>query len=196
MHWVSAAHAISAEIRLYDKLFPKPDPNDFAEGQDDPRQSQPQLPRNPHRRQAGAFARRRQSRRPLPIRARRLLLPGPRLHRREAGLQPHPPPERLLGQNRKEVWSVEPPPVGCPGSSMERAAAFRPRNATWQENVALATGLLSLLFEGAVSFCIDCLIAVIGPGAYQIPPQPTSHKHPKPRPESPEEFESPSPDTA
>jgi glutaminyl-tRNA synthetase len=34
MHWVSAAHAISAEIRLYDKLFIKPDPNDFAEGQD------------------------------------------------------------------------------------------------------------------------------------------------------------------
>ena len=32
MHWVSAAHAISAEIRLYDKLFTKPDPNDFPEG--------------------------------------------------------------------------------------------------------------------------------------------------------------------
>jgi glutaminyl-tRNA synthetase len=32
MHWVSAAHAISAEIRLYDKLFTKPDPNDFEEG--------------------------------------------------------------------------------------------------------------------------------------------------------------------
>ncbi len=34
MHWVSAAHAISAEIRLYDKLFTKPDPYDFAEGGD------------------------------------------------------------------------------------------------------------------------------------------------------------------
>ena len=32
MHWVSAAHAISAEVRLYDKLFTKPDPNDYAEG--------------------------------------------------------------------------------------------------------------------------------------------------------------------
>ena len=32
MHWVSAAHAISAEIRLYDKLFSKPDPYDFEEG--------------------------------------------------------------------------------------------------------------------------------------------------------------------
>jgi glutaminyl-tRNA synthetase len=34
MHWVSAAHAISAEIRLFDKLFAKPDPYDVAEGQD------------------------------------------------------------------------------------------------------------------------------------------------------------------
>jgi len=33
MHWVSAAHAISAEIRLYDKLFTKADPNDVEEGQ-------------------------------------------------------------------------------------------------------------------------------------------------------------------
>jgi glutaminyl-tRNA synthetase len=32
MHWVSAAHAISAEIRLYDKLFTKADPGDFEEG--------------------------------------------------------------------------------------------------------------------------------------------------------------------
>ena len=32
MHWVSAAHAIAAEIRIYDKLFTKPDPGDVAEG--------------------------------------------------------------------------------------------------------------------------------------------------------------------
>ena len=34
IHWVSTAHAISAEIRLYDKLFTKPDPSDVEEGQD------------------------------------------------------------------------------------------------------------------------------------------------------------------
>jgi glutaminyl-tRNA synthetase len=34
MHWVSAVHAISAEIRLYDKLFSNADPYDVAEGQD------------------------------------------------------------------------------------------------------------------------------------------------------------------
>jgi len=32
IHWVSGAHAISAEIRLYDKLFTKPDPGDVPEG--------------------------------------------------------------------------------------------------------------------------------------------------------------------
>ena len=34
MHWVSKSHALSAEIRLYDKLFLKPDPYDFDEGGD------------------------------------------------------------------------------------------------------------------------------------------------------------------
>jgi glutaminyl-tRNA synthetase len=34
IHWVSTAHAISAEIRLYDKLFSKADPYDLEEGQD------------------------------------------------------------------------------------------------------------------------------------------------------------------
>jgi glutaminyl-tRNA synthetase len=34
MHWVSARHAISAEIRLYERLFTKPDPYDVEEGQD------------------------------------------------------------------------------------------------------------------------------------------------------------------
>jgi len=34
MHWVSAAHALSAEIRLYGNLFAKADPYDLEEGQD------------------------------------------------------------------------------------------------------------------------------------------------------------------
>jgi glutaminyl-tRNA synthetase len=34
IHWVSAGHAIEAEVRLYDKLFTKEDPNDVPEGQD------------------------------------------------------------------------------------------------------------------------------------------------------------------
>jgi glutaminyl-tRNA synthetase len=34
IHWVSAAHAINAEVRLYDNLFSNPDPNDVPEGKD------------------------------------------------------------------------------------------------------------------------------------------------------------------
>ncbi len=34
IHWVSAAHAISAEVRLYDRLFTKADPYDVGEGED------------------------------------------------------------------------------------------------------------------------------------------------------------------
>lgn len=34
LHWVSAAHAVDAEVRLYDRLFLKADPEDFPEGQD------------------------------------------------------------------------------------------------------------------------------------------------------------------
>ncbi|MEO0020167.1 MAG: glutamine--tRNA ligase/YqeY domain fusion protein [candidate division WOR-3 bacterium] len=34
IHWVSAQHAIDAEVRLYDRLFTKPDPDDVEPGQD------------------------------------------------------------------------------------------------------------------------------------------------------------------
>jgi glutaminyl-tRNA synthetase len=32
VHWVSAAHAVDAEVRLYDRLFVKEDPNDIPDG--------------------------------------------------------------------------------------------------------------------------------------------------------------------
>jgi glutaminyl-tRNA synthetase len=32
IHWVSAAHALKCEVRLYETLFNKPDPDEFAEG--------------------------------------------------------------------------------------------------------------------------------------------------------------------
>ena len=34
IHWVSAAHAVDAEVRLYENLFSKEDPSDVPEGQD------------------------------------------------------------------------------------------------------------------------------------------------------------------
>lgn len=34
LHWVSAARALKTEVRLYDSLFTKPDPDEAPEGQD------------------------------------------------------------------------------------------------------------------------------------------------------------------
>jgi len=34
IHWVSATHSLPAEVRLYDRLFMKPDPKDVNEGED------------------------------------------------------------------------------------------------------------------------------------------------------------------
>jgi len=34
IHWVSAAHAVDAEVRIYENLFTKEDPSDVEEGQD------------------------------------------------------------------------------------------------------------------------------------------------------------------
>jgi len=34
IHWVSAAHALDAEVRIYETLFTKEDPNEVAEGQE------------------------------------------------------------------------------------------------------------------------------------------------------------------
>jgi glutaminyl-tRNA synthetase len=34
LHWVSAVHALQAEVRLYDSLFTQENPDDVAEGQD------------------------------------------------------------------------------------------------------------------------------------------------------------------
>ena len=72
LHWVSAAHAVPAEVRLYDHLFSRPDP-----GADGATSSRPQ-PRTPRRCCAAALAepspRRRAGRRDGPVRAPRLLL--------------------------------------------------------------------------------------------------------------------------
>jgi glutaminyl-tRNA synthetase len=34
IHWVSARHALDAELRLYDKLFTVPNPDDLPDGQE------------------------------------------------------------------------------------------------------------------------------------------------------------------
>ena len=94
IHWVSAADAVPAEVRLYNPLFTQPDPDaaNFAadlnpnslEVLTDARSSR----RSPagNRRRAGA------------VRAAGLFLPRPGFAAGQAGVQPHRRPARHLGQ--------------------------------------------------------------------------------------------------
>ena len=80
IHWVSARHAFEAEIRLFNPLFTKENPDDCEEGQtwEDNRTG-------PH----------------LPVRARRLLLPRHRHHARASRLQPHGDAQRFVGEDQQ-----------------------------------------------------------------------------------------------
>ena len=96
LHWVPAAHAVPAEVRLYDYLFSDPHPG--ADGRDlfddlNP-DSETVLRRLPRR----AVARRPAGRRDRAVRAARLLLPRPRLGPRRARVQPHAHPQGHLGE--------------------------------------------------------------------------------------------------
>ena len=74
IHWVSADHAVAAEVRLYDHLFAVPDPDDVPEGGDckenlNPKSLEvvPQCWVEPSLKSCAA-------RQPIPVRAARLFL--------------------------------------------------------------------------------------------------------------------------
>ncbi len=54
VHWVSAEQAVTAEVRLYDHLFTKPDPDNVKDGAGVHRLSEPALARSPDRLQSRA----------------------------------------------------------------------------------------------------------------------------------------------
>ncbi len=95
LHWLSAEHAVPAEVRLYDRLFTRPDPgadgDPFADLNPDSETVLDGVPRR-------AGARGAAGRRDRAVRAPRLLLPGPRLDARAARLQPHARSQGHLGQ--------------------------------------------------------------------------------------------------
>ena len=84
IHWVSAAHAIDAEVRIYDKLFTKEDPNDVEEGQEFTANLNPQFAGSDQQRKARAITGRRQAGKPLSVRAPGILLRGPGFEARQA----------------------------------------------------------------------------------------------------------------
>ena len=96
LHWVSAAHAVPAEVRLYDYLFRSPYPG--ADGRDLFEDLDPDSETVLRELSRGAVARRPAGRRDRAVRAARLLLPGSRLGARCARVQPHAHPQGHLGE--------------------------------------------------------------------------------------------------
>ena len=100
LHWVSAAHAVDAEVRLYDRLFTAEDPEapptrpaaTFVD------LSEPRSPGGAARLQAGADAGRGRAGHAVPVRAAGLLRRRSRRPAGRAGVQPHRDAEGHLGE--------------------------------------------------------------------------------------------------
>ena len=126
VHWVSAAQSVGAQVRLYDRLFTKEDPDDAEPGLDFTSNLNPDSPARPSRVQAGARPGRRSLRNAAPVRAAGLLLRRRRLDPRQPGLQPHHPSQGHLGPHREGAagtvgLQATPSPLS-PGRSPLRAA--------------------------------------------------------------------------
>ena len=99
LHWVSASHAVDAEVRLYDRLFTSENPG----ASDDYRADL-----NPRSLDVLTAAkvepgrRRRDGGLEVSIRAARVFLRRPRFRARPPGFQPHGDLERHLGPHRAE----------------------------------------------------------------------------------------------
>ncbi len=101
IHWVSAQHAVNAEVRVYENLFLNENPGEAPEGQDFTANLNPNSLEDTDQRQAGAVTGQRQARRSLPVRAVRLLCRRSRLEARRAGVQPDRSAAGHLGENRE-----------------------------------------------------------------------------------------------
>ena len=102
LHWVSAAHAVPAEVRLYDRLFSVENP-----GTDESKSFLDEMNPDSVVRVAGAVTEpyvgdAGEARHARPVRARRLLLPRPGQHAGQADLEPHRRPQGQLGEDREQ----------------------------------------------------------------------------------------------
>ena len=101
IHWVSAAHAIDAEVRLYDKLFSKEDPNQVEEGQEFTANL------NPQSLEVISHAKLEPSLANAPVESRYqfersgVFLRGPGLKARTSRVQPHRGAKGHLGEDRE-----------------------------------------------------------------------------------------------
>ena len=101
LHWVSAAHAVPAEVRLYNSLFTRPDPERHCvRGR-----SQSAIARSDRQRPRRAGACRARHRCGGAVRTPGLFLPGQGFDARQARVQPHGWAARHLGQGFRRLKS-------------------------------------------------------------------------------------------
>ena len=98
IHWVSARHAVDAEVRLYGHLFTSERPDEEDDFLFDP---EPRLPGDRRQRQGRTQPRRRPPGRKVPVRAAWLLRRGPGLRTGIAGVQPHGLSKGHLGEGQQ-----------------------------------------------------------------------------------------------
>ncbi len=96
LHWVSAQHALPVEVRLYERLFTRPDPDASDEGEDFTGYINPEFAAGAQRLHAGAIRGGSRPRHTLPVRASGLLLRRPGFTGWGAGVQPHGFAEKRL----------------------------------------------------------------------------------------------------
>ena len=89
IHWVSAAHAVDAEVRLYDKLFTKENPNDVKKDRTS-REPESELAGGADRLQSRAEPRERGPGSRYPVRAAGLFLRGSGFHARTSRCSTEP----------------------------------------------------------------------------------------------------------
>ena len=95
LHWLSAAHAVTAEVRLYDHLFTTPTPGADGDLMADLNPDSEKVLDGCLRR---ALAGRRRAGHDVPVRAPGLLRARHRHGAGQAGLQPHADAQGHLGQ--------------------------------------------------------------------------------------------------
>ena len=103
IHWVSAAHAVDAEVRIYENLFIKENPGDVEEGQDFTANLNPNSLEIISVREARTFASHCGSWQPLSVRTPGIFLRRSGRKARQAGVQPHGGAEGYLGEGGEET---------------------------------------------------------------------------------------------
>ena len=106
IHWVSADHALEAEVRVYGHLFSKEFPEDVDRGQDFKERARRRVLAGNTWVSRRAQLGRREARREVPVRASGILLRGSRFVGRKTGVQSDRDTSGHLGQDREEAGKV------------------------------------------------------------------------------------------